>query len=103
MIPDLRRQFNANFTQEKYQAFQNVMAERCGMQIPFRLCETPCFFPKVLLDQMARYGKELVQQLNGLEYRKASFESIPPEFNAPRETPHPMFVQVDFGLVRDAA
>jgi hypothetical protein len=52
---------------------------------------------------MSEYGKELVHQLNGIEYRKASFQAIPPEFNAPRETPHPMFVQVDFGLVRDAA
>jgi hypothetical protein len=103
MIPSLRQQFNSNFTPEKYQRFLKLMEERCGMPVQFRLSETPCFFPKPLLDQMSQYGKELVQQLNGIEYRKASFEAIPPEFNAPRETPHPMFVQVDFGLVRDAA
>ena len=79
------------------------MEERCGTPIKFRLCETPCFFPKPLLDQMTQYGKELVQQLNGLEYRKASFDAIPPDFNVPNESPHPMFIQVDFGLVRDAA
>ena len=103
MIASVRQRFNANFTAEKYQAFQKRMAERCGMAIPFRLCETPCFFPKELLEQMSQYGKELIQQLNGLEYRKASFQSIPPEFNVPNETPHPLFVQVDFGLVRDAS
>ena len=79
------------------------MEERCGIAIPFRLCETPCFFPKALLDQMSQYGKELLQQLSGLEYRKASFEAIPPEFSVPRETPHPLFVQVDFGLAQDAS
>ena len=73
------------------------------MAVPFRLCETPCFFPKSLLDQMSQYGKELVQQLNGLEYRKVSFQSIPPEWNVPRESPHPMFIQVDFGIVKDEA
>ena len=103
MIPALRQQFNANFTPEKYQRVLKLMEERCGTPIKFRLCETPCFFPKPLLDQMTQYGKELVQQLNGLEYRKASFEAIPPEFNVPNESPHPMFIQVDFGLVRDAA
>jgi hypothetical protein len=103
MIPSLRQQFNANYTPEKFQAFQKRMAESCGMAVPFRLCETPCFFPKSLLDQMSQYGKELIQQLNGLEYRKASFLSIPPDFNVPREAPHPMFIQVDFGLVRDEA
>jgi len=103
MIPSLRQQFNANFTPQKYQALQTTMAERCGAPVKFRLCETPCFFPKALLDQMSQYGKELIQQLNALEYRKASFASIPPEFNVPRETPRPMFVQVDFGLIRDSS
>jgi hypothetical protein len=103
MVPSLRQSFNANFTPEKFQAFQKRMTEACGMVVPFRLCETPCFFPKPLLDQMSQYGKELIQQLNGLEYRKVSFQSIPPEFNVPRESPHPMFIQVDFGLVKDAA
>jgi hypothetical protein len=50
---------------------------------------------------MSQYGKELIRQMDGLEYRKASFQSIPPDFNVPNEAPHPLFVQVDFGLVRD--
>jgi hypothetical protein len=103
MIPALREKFNSNFTPEKYQAFLKLMEERCGAPVQFQVSETPCFFPKPLLDQMAQYGKELIQQLGGLEYRKASFEAIPPDFNVPREAPHPMFIQVDFGLVRDAA
>ena len=101
MIPELRQRFNANFTPEKYQRFLRVMEERCGTPIKFRVSETPCFFPKQLLEQMSKYGKELIRQLDGLEYRKASFASIPPEFNVPYEAPHPLFIQVDFGLVRD--
>ena len=101
MIPALRQRFNANFTPEKYQRFLKVMEERCETPVKFRVCETPCFFPKELLDQMSQYGKELIRQMDGLEYRKASFQSIPPDFNVPNETPHPLFVQVDFGLVRD--
>ncbi len=103
MIPALRQQFNANFTPEKYRAFLKLMEDRCGMPVNFQLSETPCFFPKPLVDQMSEYGKQLIQQLGGLEYRKTSFEAIPPDFNVPREAPHPMFIQVDFGLVRDAS
>jgi len=102
MIPSVRQRFNANFTPQKYQTFLKVMEKRCGAPVEFRISETPCFFSKALLDQMSQYGKELIQQLGTLEYRKASFEAIPPEFNVPNETPHPMFIQVDFGLVRDA-
>ena len=103
MIPALRQRFNANFTPEKYQRFLREMDERSGTHVKFRTSETPCFFPKPLLDQMAQYGKELIRQLNTLEYSRASFASIPPEFNVPNEAPHPMFIQVDFGLVRDAS
>jgi hypothetical protein len=102
MIPALRQRFNANFTPEKYERFLKVMEERCGTPVKFRVCETPCFFPKELLDQMSQYGKELIRQMDGLEYRKASFQSIPADFNVPNEAPHPLFVQVDFGLVRDS-
>jgi hypothetical protein len=103
MIPSLRQHYNATFTPGKYQTFLKVMEERCGTAVKFQLSETPCFFPKPLLDQMSQYGIELIRQLGGLEYRKASFEAIPPDFNVPREAPHPLFIQVDFGLVRDAA
>lgn len=102
MIPAYRKQYNESFTPEKYQAFLQLMNERCGTEVGFRIAETPCFFPKPLLDQMCQYGSELIRQLGTLEYRKTSFRAIPEEFNVPHETPHPMFIQVDFGLIRDA-
>jgi hypothetical protein len=101
MIPALRQQFNANFTPEKYQRLLKVMEERCGAPVKFSVCETPVFLPKQLLDQMCNYGKELIQQLNSIEYRKASSAAIPEQFKVPREPARPLFIQVDFGLVRD--
>src|SRR5437773_12380535 len=103
MIPSLRQQFNANFTPEKYQRLLQLMAERYGTPVQFRICETPCFFPKSLLDRIAQCGKELIHQLETPEYRQASSAAIPSEFNVPNETLHPMFIQADFGLVHDAA
>jgi len=103
MIPSLRQQFNANFTPEKYQAFLRRIDDLSGTHVQFRLSETPCFFPKPLLDRMAEDGKELIRQLvDNREYRAKSDEAVPAEFKVPNEAPHPMFVQVDFGLVRDA-
>jgi hypothetical protein len=103
MIPCLRKQFNASFTPEKYQAFLRRVDEQCGTHVQFRLSETPCFFPKELIDRMARDGRELIRQLvDSPEYRAKSDEAVPAEFKVPNEPPHPMFVQVDFGLVRDA-
>jgi hypothetical protein len=104
MIPSLRKQFNDAFTHDKYQAFLGRVDEVCGTHVSFRLSETPCFFPKELIDRMARDGKELIRQLVGNpEYLAKSELAVPAEFKVPNEPEHPMFVQVDFGLVRDAA
>src|SRR5437879_4050180 len=77
MIPSLRQQFNANFTPEKYQRLLQLMAERCGTPVHFRICETPCFFPKSLLDRIAQCGKELIHQLETPEYGQASSLQFP--------------------------
>ena len=101
MIPSLRTQFNANFTPEKYQAFLRQVDDACGTHVNFRLSETPCFFPKELIDRMAADGKELIRQLVGNPAYLAKSElAVPAEFKVPHEPEHPMFVQVDFGLVR---
>src|ERR1700716_2421833 len=102
MIPYLRKQFNENFTPDKYQAFLRRVDDECGTHVQFRLSETPCFFPKTLIDRMAEDGKELIRQLvENPEYRAKSDEAVPAEFKVPNEAAHPMFVQVDFGLVRE--
>jgi hypothetical protein len=104
MIPSYRQDFNARFTPEKYEQLRHEMASRCGMEVPFALCETPCFFPHALVVRMSEDGKALIRQLvENPEYRVRSDASIPPKFRVPNESPHPMFIQVDFGLVRDAA
>jgi hypothetical protein len=103
MIPSLRRQFNANFTAEKYHAFLRRVDDLSRTHVSFRLSETPCFFPKELIERMASDGKELIRQLvESPEYRAKSDLAVPAEFKVPNEPDHPMFVQVDFGLVRDA-
>ena len=104
MISFLRKQFNDGFAAEKYQTFLRLVDEACGTHVQFRLSETPCFFPKTLIHRMALDGKELIRQLvDSPAYRAKSEDAVPAEFKVPNEPDHPMFVQVDFGLVRDAA
>jgi hypothetical protein len=104
MIPFYRNAFNAGFSPDKYKAFKRELASRCGMEVPFQVSETPCFFPEVLIARLAEDGKELIRQLvDNPDYRARSEKTIPPQFRVPKEAAHPMFIQVDFGLVRDAS
>src|SRR6516164_1450127 len=102
MIPSFRAAFNSNHKSKKYAELLLRLEERCGVPIQFRVSETACFLPESLIARMAESGKELIRQLvDNPEYRKRSEESIPAEFRVPNESAHPMFIQVDFGLVRD--
>jgi hypothetical protein len=103
MIPSLRQQFNASFSSEKYRTFLRAVDAACGTHVQFRLSETPCFFPKILIDRLASDGQDLIRQLvDNPSYRAKSDEAVPAQFRVPNEPAHPMFVQVDFGLVRGA-
>ena len=102
MIPVLRQRFNAAFTPEKYAAFIARMEAETGLPLAFRHSETPCFFPKPLIDNMAREGAELIRQLTSPEYLAIARQAVPSQYDVPNEPDHPLFLQVDFGLVREA-
>src|SRR5271167_2141789 len=102
MVPALREEFNRKYTPEKYRQFLEALDKACRTHVGFRVSETPCFVPQSLLDQMAQYGRELVSQLvDDPQYLRASDASVPAQYNVPNQSPRPMFVQVDFGLVRN--
>jgi len=104
MIPALREEFNRNFTSAKYQNLLQSLDRISGTHIEYRVSETPCFVPKPLIDQMSEYGRDLVLQLvNNPHYRKVSAATVPPKYNVANETALPMFVAVDFGLVRGSS
>ncbi len=102
MIPKLRAEFNHRWRPKLYADFLRDLDARAGTHVPFRCSETPVFLPRPLLDKMVRYGQELYSQLaSSAEYRAASDVAIPAEFRVPDEPEHALFVQADFGLVRE--
>ena len=99
MIPSHRRRFNQAFSDAKYARFLALLEQRCGEPTPFRHSETPCFLPGSLIDTMARYGREMVEQLlANPQYEQDSRAAIPSEYRVPGEDAVPLFVQADFGL-----
>lgn len=103
MVPSLRQRFNRDYSPEKYRKLLADLNQMCGTPIEFRVSETPCFLPQPLMEKMCAYGRELTEQLvNDRAYRQHSDAAVPAEYNVANESARPMFVQVDFGLVRAA-
>lgn len=99
MIPELRQEFNRRWNPELYTRFLAELDRRTGTHVEFRNSETPCFFPRALLEKMARYGGEMLTQLLGdAEYLARASAAIPDRFRVPNEAAHPLFIQADFGI-----
>jgi hypothetical protein len=101
MLSHLREYYNKNFTEEKYQLFLSRLDATCGTHIEFRVSETPFFIPTPLINAMVSAGEEITMQLVGNPaYHKAADRAVPHDFNVPHEDAHPVFVSIDFGIVR---
>lgn len=99
MIRSHRQWFNKSYSEEKHRRFLSILEAACGEPVLFRHSETPTFLPASLGAKMARYGREMVEQLlANPQYQADSRAAIPAEFRAPNEDPVPLFVQADFGL-----
>jgi hypothetical protein len=101
MIKELRKDFNRQWSADRYRRLLDRLDARCGAHVTFRVCETPVFIPRDLLRCMERSGTEIMEQLVGnTAYMAASERAIPARVRVPREDPHPLFAAVDFGITR---
>jgi hypothetical protein len=104
MIPARRERFNREFSVLRYRSFTRAVGRRAGVDIEFRLSETPCFYRASLLDRLVEVSHELVGQLfRNPAYLAAAEAIVPPEFRVASGETRPTFLCVDFGLVKTDA
>jgi hypothetical protein len=104
LIPELRQSFNSSWTEARYRNVVARLEQRTGAAIGFPICETPCFFPRALMDELSATGLELAGQiLDHPAARAAARAAVPDRFDGPNAEALPTFLQVDFGLVRGAS
>src|SRR5690348_7149574 len=103
MIPALRTAFNAAWTPEAYARLLDRLQAQTGVPFGFKVCETPCFFPRSLMADIAAAGSQLVDDfLANPTARAAADAAVPDVYRGPGEEDVPTFVQVDFGLIRNS-
>ncbi len=102
MLQRFRKEFNQRqFTPERYAALLARLDDRTRTKIEFRVSETPCFFSREVLAEMAEAGRVLTHQLiDSPDYMQASEAAIPDRYRVPNDNPKPNFMTADFGFVR---
>lgn len=100
MDPSLRRAYNSAYTDAFYADYLQRLEQRVGCPIPFRVAETPLFFPHALRDKLARSAREIVAALSDPARIAKMKRAIPKHLDTPGMDPLPSCVQVDFALVR---
>jgi hypothetical protein len=101
MISSHRRAFNESWSEAKYAGLRSRLETHAGGPLGFPISETPCFFPRSLMNELSAAGAELVAQALGNPAGVAAAQAAVPErFRGPGAEAHPTFLQVDFGLTR---
>ncbi len=101
MIPELRKKYNKNFDQKIYDKFINDLQTFTYYPIDFRVSETPLFLDTELTIQLLDASNNLLNQLNGEDFKNNSKNAIPKNLFVPNEDSHPQFLCLDFAVTKD--
>jgi hypothetical protein len=101
MIPEIRKKFNNDFTEKRYQEYLDDLNSVLKYPTDFRVCETPLFLTKDLTSEIIKACDEIVMQLNQQDFFNRSEEAIPAHLKVPNDFEHPPFLQIDFAITKN--
>jgi hypothetical protein len=101
MDPRYRLRFNAQFSPEIYQRYQDDLEKRLQCKFEFRLAETPLFLPLEFQRKIVMAAVEIVDQLSDPLRVGQMKRAIPERWDTPGMDALPSFTQVDFAVVRE--
>jgi len=102
MDPIARRQFNSQFSEEKYAKVLSYFPEQYEVQVPFRIAESPVFLDSVFKNEIIRAGEQIIKQIFEPDILEHSLKGIPEAFRVPGPMGNPNFLAIDFGICADS-
>lgn len=102
MIPTYRKQFNREFSQEKYRRFKEILEEKSGLMPAFRVSESPLFLSKGFEMKLLEASHSIISQIKNISPEKL-LKAVPENCRVPNDTKHPHFFTIDFGICRNEA
>src|SRR5689334_6915782 len=101
MVPEIRRRYNEQFSEEKYRAFVKTLSNIYPGQLDFRVAETPVFVPKSFTEKIISACESIIDVITKPEYHQQSEKAIPDHLKVPDEDAHPHCIAFDFGVCQN--
>ncbi len=98
MVPEIRKQFNESFTQEKYHAFLEELNSKHPGAIEFRVAETPVFVDRGFKQKIISACESIVDVITQFNFKTLTAHAIPEQVKVPNENAHTHFIAFDFGI-----
>ena len=102
MIAKIRQAFNRDFTEEKYQRFLADLNKSFNYTISFRVAESPLFVDARFKSKLIRAADQMVDFIVAHGLEDTTKDAMPKQLQVPKETPHPLFLALDFAIVKNA-
>ena len=103
MIPELRKKFNSEFSQGKYNSFVDEMNSLLKYPVDFRISETPLFLSDDLKNKLLFACSELCEQVTTNMFKEQMRNAVPLHLKVPNESDHPELFVFDFAICRNEA
>ena len=100
MIPNLRKKFNLDFTEKKYQNFIKELDTTLKYPTDFRVSETPLFLSDKFYNELLKACDDLIDQISSQGFKMRTNEIIPEVKKVKGEEEHPVFLQLDFAICK---
>jgi hypothetical protein len=101
MIPEIRIQFNENFTFEKYSAILADITSDFNYLPKFRTAETPFLISDELKNQLLEASNQVVDFIKRPDFKSLIQRAIELNMEVPNEDLHIEFRAVDFGICEE--
>ncbi|AZA83904.1 hypothetical protein C1637_13260 [Chryseobacterium lactis] len=99
MIPKYRKQFNQEFSPEKYQQLKDILTQKGGIEPGFRISESPIFLTKDFENKLLDASESVISQIKAIPAETLQ-KAIPENCKVPNDTDQPHFFTIDFGICR---
>lgn len=101
MVPELRKKFNDNFSQQVYEKFVTDLNTSYKFPVDFRVSETPLFLSDEFTNEISSAANEIASIIQTDGFKNGMRIAIPKGLAVPNEDEHPLFLQIDFAVCKD--